>query len=68
MVLSSRNLLLCTPEHVSARTLRLGGKAVIVGLESGRAQQMPVCRGRFVTFRKLDISVYVVWQDGGCVI
>jgi hypothetical protein len=57
MVLSSRNLLLYTPELVSARILRQEGRGVTVDLESGRVQQMPVCLGRFVMFINREIGI-----------
>jgi len=64
MALLSRNLLLCTPEHVSARTLRPEGKGDTVVLESGRVQQMPVCRGRYGMLMQIKMSF--VWWNNKC--
>jgi len=64
MALLSRNLLPCTPEHVSARTLRPEGKGDTVVLESGRVQQMPVCRGRYGMLTQIEMSF--VWWNNKC--
>jgi hypothetical protein len=61
MALLSRNLLLCTPEHVSARTLRPEGKGDTVVLESERVQQMLVCRGRYGMMTQIKMSF--VWSS-----
>jgi hypothetical protein len=63
MALLSRNLLLCTLEHVSARTLKPEGKGDTVVLESGRVQQMPVCHGRYGLLTQIKNSICVVEQQ-----